>query len=209
MKKPVAPLALSAGAAAAALLLTAAPASAVPSTVWTVTPSPTAASATSVGNVGMSLNGIPMNCPKSTASMVLSSATGNPAVLSGINGPTFGAPGAPCSSQLPLVVTPTGPWKFVAQDYNATTGVTSGYVDDIDIGLNIAYLVLRVRGTSSATFSNATGRLTLSSVTGELPVTQTNDAGAVPVGSSLFLKATYQIRVSGSSLLLKIVGTNP
>ncbi|MFJ4907955.1 hypothetical protein ACIQCR_21895 [Streptomyces sp. NPDC093249] len=209
MKKPVAPLSLSAWAATAALLLTAAPASAAPSTVWTVTPSPVAVSATNVGNVGMNLNGLPMNCPKSTASMLLASTTGNPAVLGNVSALTFGAPGAPCSSQVPLVVTPTGPWKFVARDHDATTGVTSGYVDDIDIGLNVAYLVLRVRGRSSATFSNATGRLTLSSVTGELPVTQTNDAGAVPVGSSLFLKATYQTRVSGSSLLPKIVGTNP
>ncbi|CAM5417093.1 hypothetical protein STANM309S_02600 [Streptomyces tanashiensis] len=104
MNKPIRKLAVVAGAASAAFALAAAPASAVPSTVWTVNPTPASFTAANSGNVVLSVNGIAMTCTKSTASGTMASATGNPATVASISAIAFGAAGAPCTSVQP---TPT------------------------------------------------------------------------------------------------------
>ncbi|MGJ7418949.1 hypothetical protein AB9128_24205 [Streptomyces cinereoruber] len=55
MKKPTGKLAVTAGAVTSALVLTAAPASAAPSTVWTVGPSPVGVSLSNDANIVMSV----------------------------------------------------------------------------------------------------------------------------------------------------------
>ncbi|UYM25431.1 hypothetical protein NQP46_26980 [Streptomyces albus] len=91
MQKSLRKIALVAGAATAAIGLAAGTASAVPSTVWTVTPSPANFTATNSGNIVLSVNGIPMTCTTSGASGTMQSATGNPATVANINAINFGA----------------------------------------------------------------------------------------------------------------------
>ncbi|MEW1901306.1 hypothetical protein [Streptomyces sp. NPDC086147] len=211
MKKPIGKSAVAAGAAAAALVLTAAPASAVPSTVWTVTPSPVAFSAKNAANLAISINGVAITCTTSSASGTLQSSAGNPATVGVISSIAFGAPGTPCTSVLGnMSMVPTTPWTIVARDHTAATGVTKGHVGGIDIKLTWGACVFRVRGTSSSTYTNATGKLSVAGVAGELPVVaSTNCGAAMPVGASLLLKADLLLKKTGTTTVPTIVGTNP
>ncbi|MFF5638282.1 hypothetical protein [Streptomyces sp. NPDC012825] len=211
MKKPIGRRTVAAGAAVAALVLTAAPASAVPSTVWTVTPSPVAFSAKNGANLANSINGIAITCTKSSASGTLRSAAGDPATVGTIDSIAFGAAGAPCTSVLGnITMVPTTPWTIVARDHTAATGVTKGHVGDIDLKLTWGACVFRVRGTSSSTYTNSTGRLSVAGVPGELPVVASTNCGvAMPVGASLLLKADYLLKKTGTTTVPTIVGSNP
>ncbi|MEU8762366.1 hypothetical protein [Streptomyces sp. NPDC048659] len=200
--------ALAALAAVAALVLTAAPASAVPSTVWTVTPSPAVIAATNSANVTVNVLGNIATCAKSGFTATLHSATGNPAQVGSFGGLTFGTAATPCTGVLgPISVTGTAPWVFVAQDYTAATGVTKGYVDTMDLTVS-GGIVIRAQGRAPASYTNATGRLVIDGTAGQLLITQTNSP-AFPVGGSVIVKATYQLRVAGSGAIATIVGTAP
>ncbi|NED04072.1 hypothetical protein G3I55_20665, partial [Streptomyces sp. SID6648] len=72
MKKSIRRSALVACAAASALGLAAVPSSAAPSTVWTVTPSPSSFKAVNVGNIVLTAT-IPMTCTTSTAAGTMAS----------------------------------------------------------------------------------------------------------------------------------------
>lgn len=196
MNKPIRKLAVVAGAASAAFALAAAPASAVPSTVWTVNPTPASFTAANSGNVVLSVNGIAMTCTKSTAAGTMASATGNPATVASISSIAFGASGAPCTSVLGNVSTvATTPWTVVAQDYTAGTGVTKGYVGNVDAKVTVGACVFRVTGKASGTYTNSTGALAVNSVAGELTVVSaTNCGSAVPVGAKPTFKGTYLVK---------------
>ncbi|MFJ4868177.1 hypothetical protein [Streptomyces sp. NPDC088757] len=211
MKKSTGKLGVTAGVVASALVLTAAPASAAPSTVWTVGPSPVGVSLTNGANIVMSVNGITWTCTKSAATATLRSATGNPATVGTIGSIAFAAAGAPCSSVLGnITLTPTTPWTFVAQDHTAGTGVTKGYVGDIGMKLTIGATVFRVRGRASATYTNSTGRLVVDNTATELPITESINGGtAFPVGAGLLIKATYLVKKTGTTTVPTIVGSNP
>ncbi|MEV8585425.1 hypothetical protein [Streptomyces sp. NPDC051180] len=211
MKKQIAHFAVVAGAATAAFALAAGPASAVPSTVWTVNPTPASFTAVNSGNVVLSVNGIAMTCTKSNASGTMASATGNPATVASISAIAFGATGAPCTSVLGNVTTvATTPWTVVAQDYTAGTGVTKGYVGNVDAKVTVGACVFRVTGKASGTYTNSTGKLAVNSVTGELTVvSSTNCGSAVPVGAKPLFKGDYLVKVANSTTIPTIVGSNP
>ncbi|MDV9190404.1 hypothetical protein R6L23_19665 [Streptomyces sp. SR27] len=211
MKKPIRNLAVVAGAASAAFVLAVSPASAVASTVWTVNPTPASFTAANSGNIVLSVNGIAMTCTKSNASGTMQSATGNPATVGSISSIAFGASGAPCTSVLGNVTTvPTTPWTIVAQDYTAATGVTKGYVGNVDATVTVGACVFRVTGKASSTYTNSTGKLAVASTSGELNVvSSTNCGSAVPVGAKPLFTGAYLAKVSGTSTIPTIVGSNP
>ncbi|MER8036317.1 hypothetical protein [Streptomyces hydrogenans] len=211
MKKPIRNLAVVAGAASAAFALAVSPASAVASTVWTVTPSPANFTALNSGNIVLSVNGIAMTCTKSNAGGTMQSATGNPATVGSISTMVFGAPGVPCTSVLGTVVaTPTLPWAVKVFDYTAATGVSKGYIDNVDATVTAGACNFRVTGKASGTYTNSTGKLAVSSTAGELTVVSaTNCGGAVPVGAKPTFKGDYLVKVGGTTTIPKIVGSNP
>ncbi|MFC8896972.1 hypothetical protein [Streptomyces cinereoruber] len=106
MKKPTGKPTLIAGAVASARVLTAAPASAAPPTVWTVGPSPVGVSLSNGANVVMNVNGIAWTCTKSTASATWRSATGNPASIGTFGSVSFAA------AELPVVESLNGGAAF-------------------------------------------------------------------------------------------------
>ncbi|MFJ4868178.1 hypothetical protein [Streptomyces sp. NPDC088757] len=211
MKKPIRKLAVVAGGASAAFALAVSPASAVPSTVWTVSPapSPVNVSATNSGNIVLGVNGIAMTCTKSTATATMFNATGNPATVASISAIAFGATGTPCTSVLGTVSTvATTPWTLVAQDY--TAGVTKGYVNNVDAKVTVGACVFRVTGKASGTYTNSTGKLSVNSVAGELTVVSSTGCGsAVPVGAKPTFKGDYLIKKTGTTVIPTIVGSNP
>ncbi|WP_436739376.1 hypothetical protein [Streptomyces sp. BBFR102] len=211
MRKSLRKIALVAGAATAAIGLTAGTASAVPSTVWTVSPSPADFTAANSGNIVLSVNGIAMTCTTSGASGTMQSATGNPATVANINAINFGAGGSPCTSVLGNVTTvATVPWTVVAADYDAATQVTTGHVGNIDADVTVGACKFRVTGKASSTYTNSTGALAVSSASGDLTVvSSTNCGAAVPVGASPTFKGTYLVKQTGTSVIPTIVGSNP
>ncbi|MFB7450952.1 hypothetical protein ACFTWS_07245 [Streptomyces sp. NPDC057027] len=209
MKKPIRNLAVVAGAASAAFALTMSPASAVASTVWTVSPSPASITAVNSGNIVLSVNGIAMTCTKSNGAGTGQSTTGNPATVGTINSIAFGASGAPCTSVLgPVTTVATTPWTIVAQDYTAATGVTKGYVGNVDAKVTVGACVFRVTGKASSTYTNSTGALAVNSLAGELTVVSSTGCGsAVPVGAKPTFKGTYLFKAG--TAIPTIVGSNP
>ncbi|MEU2549533.1 hypothetical protein ABZ618_29590 [Streptomyces roseolus] len=207
MKKPIRNIAVVAGAASAAFALALSPASAAPSTVWTVSPNPANITAVNSGNIVLSVNGIAMTCTKSNGAGTGASTTGNPATVGKINSIAFGATGAPCTSVLgPVTTVPTTPWTIVAQDY--TAGVTKGYVGNVNAKVTVGACVFRVTGKASASYTNSTGALAVNSLAGELTVVESAGCGsAVPVGAKPTFKGTYLFKVG--TAIPTIVGSNP
>lgn len=202
--------AVAACAAAAALALTAGTASAVPSTVWTVSPSPASFQAVNVGNIVLTAT-IPMTCTSSTASGTMASTTGNPGDVADISTMNFGSSGAPCTSILGNVTTvAVVPWDVVAVDYNASTGVTTGYVGNVKANVSAGICKFTVTGKASATYTNSTGILAVNSVAGELAVSNPVNCGAIvtPTTKPTF-KGNYAVKVAGTNTIPTIVGSNP
>ncbi|GAA2273926.1 hypothetical protein GCM10010145_52710 [Streptomyces ruber] len=202
-----------AGAAAAAFGLTVGPASAVPSTVWTVTPSPASFTATNASNIVLTAT-IPMTCTTSGASGTMQSATGNPATVAHINTMTFGTSASPCTSVLGNVTTVSvTPWTVVAQDYTASTGVTRGYVGNVKADVTAGACRFTVTGKASATYTNATGVLAVNSVAGDLAVSSSpapvNCGTVVTTATRPTFRGNYAVKVAGTSTVPTIVGSNP
>ncbi|MGW3586576.1 hypothetical protein [Streptomyces fungicidicus] len=208
MKKNTRRFAVVAGAAAAAFGLAVAPASAVPSTVWTVTPSG-AYTATNSGNIVLTAT-IPMTCTTSGASGSMASTTGNPATVATINAINFGTAASPCTSVLGNVTTvAVTPWTVVAQDYTAATGVTKGYIGNVKANVTAGACKFTVTGKASATYTNSTGVLAVSSVSGELVVSSPVNCGTVvTTATKPIFKGNYAIKASNDSIPT-IVGSNP
>ncbi|MFE6287486.1 hypothetical protein [Streptomyces sp. NPDC057877] len=212
MNKPMRRMAVVAGAGAAAFGMAVAPASAVPSTVWTVTPSPANYTAPNSGNIVMTA-GIPMTCTTSTASGSMQSATGNPAAIASIASINFGTPTQPCTSVLGNVTTvATLPWTIYATDYNASTGggVTTGYVGNIVAKVTAGTCSFTVSGKASGTYTNSTGILAVNSVSGELSVSAPSGCGSVvTTATKPIFKGNYAVKVTGTTTIPKVVGSNP
>ncbi|MFF8596438.1 hypothetical protein ACF061_34410 [Streptomyces sp. NPDC015220] len=210
MKKTLRTFAVVAGAGAAAFGIAVAPASANASTVWTVTPSPANFTATNSGNIVLTAN-LPMTCTTSSASGTMASATGNPATVASINAINFGTSASPCTSVLGNVTTvATTPWTVVAKDYNPTTGVTTGYVGNVQAKVTAGACAFTVKGTASGTYTNSTGILAVNSVSGELSVTSATGCGTVVTTSTKpTFKGNYAVKVTGTTTIPKIVGSNP
>ncbi|MFD0317841.1 hypothetical protein [Streptomyces flavalbus] len=210
MKKTTQRIAVVAGAGAAAFGMAVAPSSAVASTVWTVTPSPASFTAPNSGNIVMTA-GIPMTCTTSTASGTMQSATGNPATVATISAINFGTAAQPCTSVLGNVTTvATLPWTIKAVDYNASTGVTTGYVDNISAKVTAGTCSFTVTGKASGTYTNSTGILAVSSVSGELSVSAPSGCGTVvTTATKPIFKGNYAVKVTGTTTIPKVVGSNP
>lgn len=202
--------AVAACAAAAALALTAGTASAAPSTVWTVSPSPASFTAVNTGNIVLTAT-IPMTCTASNASGTMASTTGNPANVAAISTMNFGTSGAPCTSVLGNVTTvAVTPWSVVAVDYNSATGVTTGYVGNVKANVSAGVCKFTVSGKALATYTNSTGILAVNSVAGELTVSNPVNCGAVVTTSTKpTFKGNYAVKVAGTTTIPTIVGSNP
>lgn len=210
MKKSIRRSALVVCAAASALGLAAAPSSAAPSTVWTVTPSPANFQATNVGNIVLTAT-IPMTCTVSNAAGTMASTTGNPGDVADITTMNFGASGSPCTSVLGNVTTTSvTPWDVVAVDYDAATGVTKGYVGNVKANVTAGACKFTVTGKASGTYTNSTGVLAINSTAGELTVSNPVNCGAiVTTATKPTFKGNYAVKVAGSSVIPTIVGSNP
>ncbi|MGP2437257.1 hypothetical protein [Streptomyces sp. JW3] len=210
MKKPLTRIAVVVGAGAAAFAMAVAPASAVPSTVWTVTPSPANFTANNSGNIILTAN-IPMTCTTSTATGTLNSATGNPATVASINAINFGTSASPCTSVLGNVTTvATTPWTVVAQDYTASTGVTKGYIGNVKAKVTAGACAFTVEGKATGTYTNSTGVLAVNSVSGDLAVTSVSGCGTVvTTATKPTFKGNYPVKITGTTTIPQIVGTNP
>lgn len=210
MKKSIRRSALVVCAAASALGLAAAPSSAAPSTVWTVTPSPASFQAKNVGNIVLTAT-IPMTCTVSNAAGTMASTTGNPGDVADITTMNFGASGSPCTSVLGNVTTTSvTPWDVIAVDYDAATGVTKGYVGNVKANVTAGACKFTVTGKASGTYTNSTGVLAISSTAGELVVTNPVNCGAiVTTATKPTFKGNYAVKVAGSSVIPTIVGSNP
>ncbi|NEB12450.1 hypothetical protein G3I32_27050 [Streptomyces coelicoflavus] len=210
MKKSIRRSALVVCAAASALGLTAAPSSAAPSTVWTVSPSPAAFEATNVGNIVL-IATIPMTCTDSSAAGTMASTTGNPGDVADIDTMNFSAPGAPCTSVLGNVTTTSvTPWDVVAEDYDAATGVTTGHIGNVEANVSAGACTFTVTGQASATYSNDTGILAVDSTAGELSVSDPQNCGAIVTENTQpTFQGDYAVRVQGTDDIPTIVGSNP
>ncbi|WP_399884631.1 hypothetical protein ACGH7X_12380 [Streptomyces sp. BBFR51] len=210
MKKNTRRTAVMACAAAAALGLTVGTASAAPSTVWTVSPSPAAFDATNVGNIVLTAT-IPMTCTVSDAAGTMASTTGNPGDVADIDAMNFGTSASPCTSVLGNVnTTSVVPWDVVAEDYDAATGVTTGYVGSVTANVTAGACSFTVTGQASATYTNSTGILAVNSVAGELAVSNPVNCGAIVTESTRpTFKGNYAVKVAGTSTIPTIVGSNP
>ena len=210
MKKNMRRSALVVCAAAAALGLAAGPSSAVPSTVWTVTPSPADFEAVNVGNIVLTAT-IPMTCTVSTADGDMHSATGNPAGVATIDTMKFGASTSPCTSVLGNVTTTSiTPWSVVAADYDAATGVTTGYVGNVEANVTAGACKFTVTGQASATYTNSTGVLAVNSTAGELSVSNPVNCGAiVTTATKPTFKGNYAVTEKDTGVIPTIVGSNP
>ncbi|MFI8945463.1 hypothetical protein ACIGO6_02980 [Streptomyces sp. NPDC053750] len=210
MKKNIRRSAVVACAAAAALGLTVGTASAAPSTVWTVNPSPAEFTATNVGNIVLTAT-IPMTCTVSNAAGTMASTTGNPGDVADITTMNFGTSGSPCTSVLGNVTTTSVvPWDVVAKDYNASTGVTTGYVGNVKAHVTAGACSFTVTGQASGTYTNSTGILAVNSVAGELAVSNPVNCGAVvTVNTKPTFKGNYAVKQKGTGVIPTIVGSNP
>ena len=210
MKKSMRRSAIVVCAAASALGLAAGPSTAVPSTVWTVTPSPSSFDAVNVGNIVLTAT-IPMTCTTSTADGVMNSATGNPGDVADIDTMNFGASGSPCTSVLGNVTTTSvTPWDVIAVDYNASTGVTKGHVGNVTANVTAGACKFTVSGKASATYTNSSGVLAVNSTAGELTVSNPVNCGAiVTVNTKPTFQGNYAVTESGTGAIPTIVGSNP
>ncbi|GGZ32910.1 hypothetical protein [Streptomyces poonensis] len=211
MKQTTRRCAVVAGAAAAAFGIAVGPASAVPSTTWTVTPTGTY-TATNSGNIVLTA-AIPMTCTTSGASGTMSNATGNPAQVASINAINFGTAASPCTSILGNVTTvAVTPWTIMATDYDAATGVTKGYVGNIKANVTAGACKFTVTGKASGTYTNSTGILAVNSVAGELVVASSpapsNCGSVITTATKPTFKGNYAVK-SSSGAIPKIVGSNP
>ncbi|GAA4785632.1 hypothetical protein GCM10023220_06740 [Streptomyces ziwulingensis] len=141
----------------------------------------------------------------------MASATGNPATVASINAINFGTSASPCSSVLGNVTTiATTPWTVVAQDYTAATGVTKGYVGNVSAKVTAGACVFTVTGKATATYTNSTGILAVASVSGDLAVTSATGCGTVvTTATKPTFKGNYAVKVTGTTTIPKIVGSNP
>lgn len=209
MMKTLSRTAVVAGAAAAAFGLVAGTASAVPSTTWTVTP-PGPYTAQNTGYISMIFGNVPITCAVSVLGGTTANATGNPATVATAGTVVLGTPTTPCTSALGGVsVTPVAPWTFAAQDHTASTGTTKGHLGNVKINLVIGVCGFTVTGKASSTYANSTGALAVSSVSGELAVTNPVGCGTViTTATKPLLRGNYAVKAANGSVP-RIVGTNP
>ncbi|MFD0022602.1 hypothetical protein [Streptomyces sp. NPDC058382] len=162
MRNTLKKIAVATGVAAVAVVLGSTQAMAIPATTWTVAPNPAPFTAVSTNTV-LSVSGIPLTCPTAGASGSAFSATGNPATVGNITAANFGTSASPCTSALGPVtpVATTSPaWQLVAQDY--TSGVTTGYIKNIQAKLTVLTCTFNVTGEVDAKYTNSTKKLAVS-----------------------------------------------
>ncbi|HEY9330784.1 MAG TPA: hypothetical protein VIS09_21505 [Streptomyces sp.] len=193
MRNTLKKIAVATGVASAAVVLSATQAMAFPATTWTVTGGAFTAVST---NTVLSVNGLPLTCPTAGAAGSATSATGNPATVGSITSATFGTTASPCTSALGPVtpIATTSPaWQLVAEDY--TSGVTSGYIKNIQAKLTVLTCTFNVTGEVNAKFTNSTRKLGVSNSTRQLTVSTATAgcAGIVAVGDHPTFTGDYAV----------------
>ncbi|MFG2404541.1 hypothetical protein ACGFR8_09465 [Streptomyces brevispora] len=195
MRNALKKIAVATGVASVAVVLGATQAMAIPATTWTVTPNPAPFTAVSTNTV-LSVSGIPLTCPTASASGSAFSATGNPATIGNITSATFGTTASPCTSALgPVtpIATTTPAWQLVAEDY--ASGVTKGYIKNIQAKLTVLTCTFNVTGEVNATYTNSTKKLAVSNSTRQLTVSGATAAcaGIVANGAHPTFTGTYSV----------------
>ncbi|MGW1226229.1 hypothetical protein [Streptomyces sp. NPDC001478] len=195
MRNTLKKMAVVSGVASAALALGVSQAMAFPATTWTVTGTSYTAAST---NTILTVNGIPLTCPTAAASGSAASTTGNPATVARISAASFGTTAKPCTSPLGPVtpVANTSPaWEIVAQDYNATTGVTTGYIKGIKASLTVLTCSFTVGGEVDGKFTNGTHVLSVGGSTHQLNVLTASAGctGIVAVGDHPTFTGDYAV----------------
>lgn len=151
------------GAAVVALNIAVTPAMAVP-TVWTVGPTTPAGFGASSTDTVFQLGYIPTTCPVLPVKGSLFSATGSPGHVGKVTSMVFGSPSSPCTTALgpftPLADVST-PWKVMATEYDAATGVTSGYITGVRIRFTVLTCSARITGELAMTYTSSTGVMAL------------------------------------------------
>ncbi|MFE0085676.1 hypothetical protein [[Kitasatospora] papulosa] len=193
MRNTLRKIALTAGAAAAAVTLGATTATAgVAAPTWTVGPNSPETFSASSGTVTLSLNGIPMTCTSSAASGNLASASGTTNVQVGTIAPlTWSNCTSPFGPVTPTADTST-PWKLNANTYSA--GVTNGYISGVKATLKVLTCTFTVTGNVVAKYTNSTGVLAVSNnATYKLTVATVTAgcAGIAAVGNNPTYTANY------------------
>ncbi|MFD7426053.1 hypothetical protein ACIQM0_17615 [Streptomyces sp. NPDC091387] len=205
MRNTLKKIAVTTGVASAAVVLGAVPSMALAATTWTVSPNPAPFTAVSTNTV-LSVSGIPLTCPTASAAGSAFSATGNPATVGNITSASFGTTSSPCTSALgPVtpVATTTPAWQLVAQDY--TSGVTTGYIKNIQAKLTVLTCTFNVTGEVNAKYTNSTKKLSVSNSSAhQLTVSGATAACAGIVANGAHPTFTGDYSVTG---ITSIIGT--
>jgi len=183
---------VTAAAAASALGLGVASANAAG---WTATP--TGAFTASSSNVSMADGSISAKC-SSTASGTLQDSS-NIGTISSISFPQ-----SSCSSAVGSpTVTATTPWQLEAVSYDSSSGVTTGYIDDIKASVSLLGCNFTVSGSAGATYTNGSGTLAVATDSSHgLKVTSASGllcTGLISVGDSVSFTADYAVSTSGGA----------
>lgn len=210
MKRSLRKLALMAGTMFVTFGLAVVPAFANPSTTWTANPNPAAISGVNSGYMSLTA-GVPLVCTQYSVQGSMYSAGGNPATVATLGTLTFGSIASPCQSALGgASFTASAPWRFVARDYNPATGVTSGYLEGVQLRVAVSACQFTTMGKASATYRNSTGILSVNSVPGELAVISALGCGAtITTGTLPVLRGNFLIKIFGTSTAPILVGSNP
>ncbi|AYL40379.1 hypothetical protein CNQ36_33760 (plasmid) [Streptomyces fungicidicus] len=210
MKRPLRRKTLMATTTCLAFGLAVVPATANPSTSWTANPNPAAISGVNSGPTSLTA-GVPLVCTQSSLQGSMFSAVGNPATVATLGTLTFGSTTSPCQSVLGgATFTPTAPWRFVAQDHNPATGVTTGYLEGVQLSVAVSFCRFTTAGKASATYRSSTGVFSVNSVPGELAVTGALGCGTTITTSTLpVLKGNFLIKILGTSTAPTLTGSNP
>ena len=172
------------------------PASAAPTT-WTIGPStPQSVTATNSGNIVLTINSIPLTCTASSASATMASTTGNPGNIAKISAISFTS----CSSVLGTVsvspvVSSSAPWKIWGTTY--ASGVTGGYVNSVNAQITFASCTFTVTGGVNGTYTNSTGKLALSSSSGQTLTASSPSSGCsgiVSAGAVATFNGAYLVK---------------
>jgi hypothetical protein len=169
MRKRIVTLLAAGGAAALTVGLTAAPSFATAVTTWTVSPGGTI-SVSGSAQVKDATTGTIAKCTSLQLGGTLKSGTGLSGASIGMitsasfTGCTIGAIGVTVA-----IGAGSLPWEVNALSYNATTGVTTGSLEDIDLRASATGCTAALDGTALGSnngktkfhYSNSTGKLTL------------------------------------------------
>jgi len=147
---------LAAGAAMIASAVFVGPAAAVPAT-WTITPGGSFTGTAGTTILEVQESGVQLSCESAGATGEAKTGSGNSNPLATISDTDFNT----CTGPFGLVfgVEHGGVWTLNGASYNATTGVTTGTIENIVADITGPGCIAQVTGTVDATYTNSTAEL--------------------------------------------------